>query len=1611
MNLENRRMVAKAAVITKYFGRGKRYMNEKLEFVKKVGRNFCAFVLALGILTTSGPAIVPRVEAVEYGLKFVLNNSANYDVKTKGTTQLISAADEAITIKATLPPDYTLPPEKAAFRVLTSVVDSQGDKVMQEVTDHFEILGANTTYTLKPVPEKIALDYENGPATREYTMEANYTANGVVEGEGSFEMSGTDPDTGDWSVFDANLTAKSLSSLGLIEDTGLTIEFNKSEGYKGKITKAYGFLATDFDVGSNTIASISPIDTTSNEYALTVRNTNNQRSHNFKVSFNSNGKILKDATTFTISVSFQKPSYDPLVLQMYTAKGAIATDRVSLGAGKNAAVMEDGKTQYFTLTGGDTDLQNIKYPIRVETQAFRYNGTLGIEWHWRPDEGYEAYGSTLEWASPSKVMTITEPDIDVPGKLLANFYYEPTVGDRVYLNRRYDDSFTDDELATLAAIPIKILGRGVQPSVRLASEDYADYYTENGGIKTKKEHVNYTTDEQKFNLNLRMDTYDGSVAYDIYNPLEPQEAPYQLSPFRFDGIMDFGTSRNAAKSVKITQSTGQGAVSLLIDGREYEWGTEFTPDRTSISDTCNKTFTLLPKAEGNVRLQFQFFDTQGNLMPNIAQRPINISISDHKPNDNAYLSKLDMTGTLAQGDEYAAQRDLYGQMYPSGFFDFGFSKTTLSYKDIVVPNVVEKIQLTPQYEETKNRNAVRVIMRNAPEDLLYPNRAGEKKTTAEIPLGEGVPTEIIFRCTAQDGSQQDYVLVVTRASKSTETDLENIIVRPEKDSPEEDYYQLEPGEFDPDWPSYIVHVPYGPVNANGKRTVYLEAVAKDAWATKMEITQNPPKSTTFLSRLTNLFKQKKGDDIELRYEVKSDGTVENQTVVKIDVTAEDGTMRPEPYTVTIIRDDPSEDDTIKAPEVSYWLKADRRTEKEAELDQSFLPEEKEIFTKLVEYSTNRVKIKITPNDYRAVKVTVSVEGTSISKTENVRYSGQDALPLEFDFSGDEVKFPENNILRFKVVVSPESDLVNPPLTTPVPYYINVERQEPSRDLTADVSLQNMLTNAAIDFGYNNVVDDYPVKEIEYTPGDMKVLVKVTPNDSKTTVEVQGNTPRPDGTAISLTAGSTTTVKIVLTAEDGSQRNITIPLKYKGPSKNCYLSNLTAGGFKFLPDPTIFIKDKTSYKIEIPKGTASFPVTPTLLKDGSDKDSSNAVITVNGATVADGEAYTYTPTDKSGKISVVVTAQDGKSKRTYTINYKNWNLMTPSDENTLKDLKVDYGDLQPVFEPGTQEYEVYVKPDAMSIKLFPKLKDPDGQIRVVAGKVLTEFDGAYSVSLMDDETDIQIYVWSEKDIVDAGINSNTDAATTAPSGEAAGTGTNTDMRLNKANAREYELHVYRNDEEKIGNLKPITAEMVDFVTADPIVIDITKYPIISADVFNTLKTDYVDKSILFKGNDYTLQVFGEDIDGLVPHTDSFDLRFSFFTPDQDKIEDILDDIGNNDRVDPVYYYFNQHGALPAEMLLTVNLGRHYRNENLYWNYYNPDRERIDYYGYVRTNATGTFSVPISHFSTYLTTEDKIRGAENKSEEYGNPELSPEQENLNAPASANKSIPNTGAGVSG
>lgn len=1232
-------------------------------------------------------------------------------------------------------------------------------------------------------------------------------------------------------------------------------------------------------------------------------------------------------------------------------------------------------------------------------------------------------------------------------------------------NKDNKDTTEYKKYRVTAVIPITVLGTGEPPKVNFEWAIWGKY-KRNPETPNDPDNEKQEDQPEKFvpAPTLQMGTYDGGSDPEYYPVSEP------LPPYKFTGHLDFGRLGGKAERLVIRQTAGDGEVEIYLnDNEKYTLGTEIRNEEETNSK-YSVPFMIKAVKPGAVTLNFDFYNRAGDIFQGSSRNEYSfqINILDNSPIPDPTLEKLPMKAVLAD-DTAPKIKETFYKNFPGGVMDYGFQPETYEYGSptdpITVPHATQYLAFTPEYNVQRNRYPITVSwVRDISIDSGYHEKIIPPSTTITIPdkkYQEDHPVDkdkedlqikelnpesvytIRFKCTAETGDIQYYTLYIKREKASDDAFLKSLSVYPDKKS--ETPYTLEP-EFSSDFYSYhaepdrgnpanfdkkietknpenvyVLHVPY----RQRIKGVDIRAIANNPWASSISIKKDEPAkpaTVSFLSRIAVAINAEERQTIEkLTYDSTrpSDPTY-NLTKVFVTIMSEDGQSETR-YELHIYVDDPSENDRMQEPKISYWINGStfKKDETALPLVDGFDPEYPTIFTDRVPYSTTRFKFVITPEDYLARNVTIGLPGQTYEQAKAKPNQTKEHLdkdgepqPLEFILENEDLLFDTNNQLELHVWIDPEH-----PTKKPAPYTIIIEREEPNRDNTAEITLTNTTTNAQVTpdegFDYNNIIDDYDV-EIEYSTDNTQLLVQVVPTapTTKVAIQIDGKggfkEPRPDGTLAKLTPGATTKIEIRLTPEDTAfTRLVTINVKYLNPSKNCYLKDLKAGTLLFRPIPTPFDKKKLNYKIEIPKGMTTIPITAWLLDDGSKDDSSKATITINDKKVGNGEAYNFTPSEKTGKIKVVVTAQDGKTKRTYTISYKNWNMLKPNDEDMLKDLWVDYADMQPKFDSSITEYEVYLKPEAMDIKVYPKLRDSSCKVEVTAeSKVLTEFEDYYSTSLMDDEMDIHVYVWSEQAIVN-----NMSSNTTGGGGGTATVLPDKEENPPRTTAREYILHLYRNDDEKIGNFKPLPAEDVDFVSSDPIVIDITQYPIISADVFKTLKEDYPDKSIIFKGNDYTLQIFGADIDGIIPNIESFDLRFSFRTPDEKKIRDAMDAAGNNSHIEPVYYYFNQHGALPGEMLLTVDLGRHYSNETLFWNYYNQERDRIDYYGYVHTNAKGTFSVPISHFSTYLSTDERIRGAENKSDEYGNPiPLTEETENLNSAGSANKDIPNTAAPIS-
>ncbi|MDB5126204.1 cadherin-like beta sandwich domain-containing protein, partial [Mucilaginibacter sp.] len=171
--------------------------------------------------------------------------------------------------------------------------------------------------------------------------------------------------------------------------------------------------------------------------------------------------------------------------------------------------------------------------------------------------------------------------------------------------------------------------------------------------------------------------------------------------------------------------------------------------------------------------------------------------------------------------------------------------------------------------------------------------------------------------------------------------------------------------------------------------------------------------------------------------------------------------------------------------------------------------------------------------------------------------------------------------------------------------------------------------------------------IQYTTlvGATITSVTLTPTlkEEHATMTING-TPAISGAAsapISLSIGTTTTVNIVVTAEDGITTKTYSVAITKAPSSDATLAILSVD-----PKSKLVVASSTTelvaYTTTVEAATASITLTPTLKQ-------ANATMTINGSPAVSGVVSSPVALSTgTNTITIVVTAQDGTTSRTYTV---------------------------------------------------------------------------------------------------------------------------------------------------------------------------------------------------------------------------------------------------------------------------------------------------------------------------------------------------------------------------
>lgn len=984
-----------------------------------------------------------------------------------------------------------------------------------------------------------------------------------------------------------------------------------------------------------------------------------------------------------------------------------------------------------------------------------------------------------------------------------------------------------------------------------------------------------------------MDVFDGKVKGD---GIEPPHYPYTVST-----VVHMGEN-NAAAEYMIIRSSDEAAVELRLDTDilPYKWGEKIENPAPKGSGSVDLLINAKTGAK-NTTLTIEFYARQKG--PNAelyyTLPSNNIAVYDTTPSRDATLK----TFTIRSDDDKMKDFPL----------DFGFRPDKSIYSlDMPFAGLSAEVSFALNEHKATAEVLLDGVAPGSPPGSLD-KLNGTNLHIDKLELGR---TRVVtIKTKAHDpSSTQVYVLNITRMPANKDSSLKSLKIFSDASTSAPDLLK----GFLPAKLSYDIEVPYG------VKKVRVEAESTSRWVTDISIIPKPTRDMFF----------SKTEWINLGHIDDTDSNKKNPTEIETTVIAEDGNSKTT-YAVGVTRLDPSENNMLSMMELKDKLG-------------NPLPyNENKVFANItrdyyinIPFSTEEVRLVVKPEHEYAEKVTLAYGGkTPIEK----KYDQKNKVPIEYrGLKIPVVEYPDTFV--FSVFATAESGRPKTAADAIEPYYMyTIEFTRNPAD--SDTRLENLLltdqdNKAVEEFTFNKETAEYDI-EVPYVTSAVNVTPTAQSKLSSVTVNTQLITENRKYLTVPLTAGKKSVITVEVTAENGDRKAYILNVTRGMPSTEARLDALSVPeGTNFAPR---FIPSTAAYTVTLPEGIKEYTVLATTVDP-------NATIAINKKAAVSGVAFgPIKSVDEKSTVTITVTAQDGKTKKVYTIAITDDNFVIKGDNSDLANLRVENGEMSPRFRPSIEDYEVYLKDETDWITILPKPIDRNSTVEVMAGsKKLGDYYGNYSTAVIDDTMDITITV-------------------KAPSPT--------------AKTKVYNVTVMRKNEEKQGNLKPITEEMVNYEQESPIIVDVSKYHIVAAGVINKMK-DYPDKSIIFKGNDCSWEMRGKDLKKLVPNTEKFDFAMSFSTPDEDFIWDILDEESRNDDLEPVYVYFNQHGTLPAPMKFTLSLGREYQNDTLYWNYYNGERDRIDYYGNVKTNVKGTFSVMLTHMSTYFSTEKRVIGAENK-----------------------------------
>ena len=218
---------------------------------------------------------------------------------------------------------------------------------------------------------------------------------------------------------------------------------------------------------------------------------------------------------------------------------------------------------------------------------------------------------------------------------------------------------------------------------------------------------------------------------------------------------------------------------------------------------------------------------------------------------------------------------------------------------------------------------------------------------------------------------------------------------------------------------------------------------------------------------------------------------------------------------------------------------------------------------------------------------------------------------------------------------------------------------------------------------------------------------------------------------SVLKAGTITVNVIdheVTAGDTSvmtSKVETLTLTTVSPGTNANLKSLGITGQTISP---AFNKDVLTYSLTVPNSVSRVTIT------GTAEDANAKVIGVGGANIPVGTTA----------LKVTVTAEDGKTTKTYTINItREAGQVTPPDpvkssDNDLKGLTVSGYNMEPAFNKDVLNYVVNIPNGATEVTVNASQNDSKAKVEVTGNKNLKVGENTVSVKVTAEDGSVKTY---------------------------------------------------------------------------------------------------------------------------------------------------------------------------------------------------------------------------------------------------------------------------------